>query len=105
MKQFFLTFVMVVAVITVLYAADCGIVGTWGFDMNGTQATVEYKQDGSFSQNMFGFTIAGTYTIKDNKLTTIVKDQKTSFTIVSCTPSSVTIKRDRDGMTVVYTKK
>lgn len=105
MKHVFITLALIMTAITISFAADCSIAGTWGFNMNGAQASVEYRQDGTLSQDMFGMTVTGTYSVRGNKLTTIVSETTTVFTIMSCTLSSVTVKRDRDGLTVVYTKK
>jgi uncharacterized protein (TIGR03066 family) len=82
------------------------IAGTWNFDMGGGyMATVEYKADGSLVQKMGDLTIAGTYKVQGDKLTTTVKGQVTVFTIVSGDASTMTVKRDKDGKTVVYRKK
>jgi hypothetical protein len=104
-KQLFLAAVMAFAITAGAVAADCSITGIWGFDMNGTSASIEYKSDGTMSQDMFGMNVKGTYTVKGNKLTTVVSNQTTVFTIVSCTPTVITVKRDKDGLTVVYKKK
>ncbi|HOD15596.1 MAG TPA: hypothetical protein PK307_16515 [Spirochaetota bacterium] len=105
MKHIFPIFILIMAVTIGVFAADCSIVGKWGFDMNGFPATVDYRQDGTLSQDMFGLSLTGTYTVKGNRLTTIVSGTTTVFTIVSCSPSIVTVRRDRDGLTVVYSKK
>jgi hypothetical protein len=104
-KQLFLAAVMAIAITAGATAADCSLTGIWGFDLNGASATIEYKSDGTLSQDMFGFNVKGTYTVKGNKLTTVVSNTTTVFTIVSCTPTVITVKRDKDGMTVVYKKK
>lgn len=104
-NKLFLTAVMAFALTASVRAADCSITGIWGFDMNGASASIEYKSDGTLSQDMFGMNVKGTYTVKGNKLTTVVSKTTTVFTIVSCTPTVITVKRDKDGMTVVYKKK
>jgi hypothetical protein len=104
-KHLFFAAILAIAMAAGALAADCSLTGTWVFDMKGMQATVEYKADGTLSQDMFGMQVQGTYTVKGNKLTTVVGDTTTVFTILSCTPASVTVKRDKDGMTVVYKKK
>ncbi len=82
------------------------IVGTWSFDLGGGfMATVEYKSDGTLIQKMGDLTITGTYTVQNNKMTTIVKGQTTAFTIISGDESTITMKRDKDGKTVVYKKQ
>jgi len=82
------------------------IAGAWSFDMGGGfMATVEYKADGSLVQKMGDLTMTGTYKVQGNKLTTTVQGQVTAFTIVSGDASTMTVKRDKDGKTVVYKKK
>lgn len=82
------------------------IAGIWDFDLGGGfMSTVEYKTDGSLIQKMGDLTISGTYKIQGNKLTTIVKGQTTVFTIISGDDATLTVKRDKDGKTVVYKKK
>ncbi|MBP7738179.1 MAG: hypothetical protein KA369_19545 [Spirochaetes bacterium] len=82
------------------------IAGAWSFDMGGGfMATVEYKADGSLVQKMGDLTMAGTYKIQGDKLTTTVQGQVTVFTIVSGDATTMTVKRDKDGKTVVYKKK
>ena len=88
--------------------ADYGksIIGTWKFDLGGNfWATVEYKADGTFSQTMGGMTITGTYSVKGTTLKTDVKGQMTEFTIVSSDAKIMTLKRNKDGKTIVYTKQ
>jgi hypothetical protein len=104
-KKLFLVILLALAITAGVFAADCSITGIWGFDLNGAAATVEYKADGTLSQDMFGLKIQGTYKLQGNKLTTLVNGTSTVFTVTSCTPTQVTVKRDRDGMTVVYRKK
>ena len=82
------------------------IVGAWSFDLGGGfMATVEYKGDGSLVQKMGDLTITGTYKVEGNKMTTTVKGQVTVFTIMSGDESTLTLKRDKDGKTVVYKKQ
>jgi uncharacterized protein (TIGR03066 family) len=82
------------------------IVGSWSFDLGGGfMATVEYKGDGSLVQKMGDLTITGTYKVEGNKMTTTVKGQVTVFTIMSGDESTLTLKRDKDGKTVVYKKQ
>ena len=104
-KLLIATVVLVIGTAAGALAADCSMTGAWVFEMNGMSATVEYKADGTMAQEMFGMQVKGTYTVKGNKLTTLVGDTTTVFTIVSCTPTAVTVKRDTDGKTVVYRKK
>ena len=78
--------VLAVGIAAGALAADCSMTGSWVFDMNGMSATVEYKADGTLAQDMFGMQVTGTYTVKGNKLTTVVGDTTTVFTIVTCTP-------------------
>ncbi|HOT46019.1 MAG TPA: hypothetical protein PLM53_17570 [Spirochaetota bacterium] len=87
--------------------ADYGktIVGTWSFDLGGGfMATVEFKGDGSLVQKMGDLTMAGTYKVEGDKLTTNVNGQVTVFTITSGDESSITMKRDKDGRIIVYKK-
>jgi hypothetical protein len=99
---------MVPFVLAVQGNADCNsVTGLWKFDMGGGRmASAEYKADGSFVQSMPGMTINGTYTVKGGKLETTVKDSgsKTTFTIVNCKGNSMTLKRDKDGRTMIYNK-
>ncbi len=82
------------------------IAGIWSFDLGGGfMSTVEYKTDGSLIQRMGDLTITGIYKVQKNKLTTTVKGQITVFTILSSDASSITLKRDKDGKTVVYKKQ
>ena len=82
------------------------IIGTWKFDLGGgMMATVIYKADGSFTQEMGSMTIAGRYTVKCNKLTTVVRDQTTVFTFHSVEGNKISIKRDKDQRTIVYIKQ
>ena len=82
------------------------IVGSWEFDMGGGfKAQVEYKADNSFVQKMGEMTINGTYTLKNNTLTTVANSKSTVFTIVKSDNASMTVKRNKDGKTLVYTKK
>lgn len=82
------------------------IVGTWNFDLGGGfMATVEYKADGTLVQKMGDLTMAGTYKVQGNKLTTTVKGQVTAFTITSADDTTFTVKRDKDGRIVVYKKQ
>jgi hypothetical protein len=104
-KRLFFAALLSIGLAAGALAADCSMTGTWVFDMKGMSATVEYKADGTLSQDMFGMQVTGTYTVKGNKLTTVVGDTTTVFTILSCSPTAITIKRDKDGMTVVYKKK
>ena len=82
------------------------ITGVWNFDMGGGfMATVEYKDDGSLIQKMGDLTMTGTYKVQGDKLTTTVSGQITVFTIVSGDDATMTVKRDKDGRTIVYKKK
>ncbi|MBN1533622.1 MAG: lipocalin family protein [Spirochaetes bacterium] len=97
---------MIPFVLAVQGSADCDTVtGLWKFDLGGGyMASAEYKSDGSFVQTMQGMTINGTYTVKGGKLTTDVSGTKTVFSILSCTGNSMTLKRDRDGRTMIFNK-
>ncbi len=80
--------------------------GSWEFEMGGGfKAQVEYKADNSFVQKMGEMTINGTYTLKNNTLTTVANSKSTVFTIVKSDSASMTVKRNKDGKTLVYTKK
>ncbi len=82
------------------------IIGTWSFDLGGGfMSTVEYKSDGSLIQKMGDLTMSGTYKVEGNKMTTTVNGQITVFTIISGDESALTVKRDKDGKTVVYKKQ
>jgi len=86
--------------------ADCeNVTGQWKFDMGGGYlAQVEYKADGTFVQTMSGMNISGKYTVKNKVLTTDVSGKQTVFSIISCGGDKLTVKRQKDGKTVVYTK-
>jgi uncharacterized protein (TIGR03066 family) len=87
-------------------ADGASIVGKWKFDLGGNfMASVEYRADGTLVQITGGMTMTGTYVLTGDKLTTVVNGQATTFTIVSRTDSTMTIRRDRDGKTVTYTKE
>ncbi len=87
-------------------AVTNSIVGNWEFDMGGGhKAQVEYKADNSFVQKMGPMTLNGTYTLNNNTLTTTVNQKATVFTIIKSDKASMTVKRNNDGKTVVYTKK
>ncbi|HPV42966.1 MAG TPA: hypothetical protein PKX40_17450 [Spirochaetota bacterium] len=82
------------------------IVGIWKFDMGaGIMATIEYRKDGTFQQVVDELVIVGTYLVKGNKLKTISRGQTTMYTIVSLVDKELTIKRDRDGRTIVYIRQ
>jgi hypothetical protein len=82
------------------------IIGTWKFDLgSGFMATIEYKSNGSFEQTVGEMIIGGTYVVKDNKLKTVTKGQTTVFTIISLSDNKMTIKRVKDGRTIVYIKQ
>jgi hypothetical protein len=82
------------------------IVGTWKFDLGGGfMATVEYKSDGTLVQKVGDMVMQGTYTVTGNKMKTVVKNQTTMFTFISLAGNKLTIKRDTDGKTIVYTKQ
>lgn len=82
------------------------IIGTWKFDLgSGYMASIEYKADGTFEQKVDQFLIKGTYRITGSKLQTETTGQKTVFTIVSFENKKLTIKRNKDGRTIVYQKQ
>jgi hypothetical protein len=82
------------------------IIGTWKFDMGaGIMATIEYRKDGSFQQKVDEMIIGGTYSIKGKKLKTITRGNTTLFTIISLVDKELTIKRDKDGRTIVYIRQ
>jgi hypothetical protein len=82
------------------------IIGTWKFDMGaGIMATIEYRKDGSFQQTVDEMIIGGTYSISGKKLKTITTGHATMFTIVSLAGKELTIKRDKDGRTIVYIRQ
>ncbi len=82
------------------------IIGSWKFDMGaGIMATIEYKKDGSFQQKVDEMIIGGTYRIKGTKLKTVSRGHTTLFTIVSLVDKELTIKRDKDGRTIVYIRQ
>ena len=85
---------------------DCyNLVGTWNFDMGGGRmAHVTYGADGKFVQKMPGIDLSGTYKQHGKTFKTEVNSKSTNFTIVSCTSKKLTVKRDKDGMTMLYTK-
>ena len=85
---------------------SAAIIGTWKFDMGaGIMATIEYKKDGSFQQTVEEMIVGGTYSVKGNKLRTKIKGTTTMFTIMSYNEKELTIKRDKDGRTIVYIKQ
>jgi hypothetical protein len=82
------------------------IIGTWKFDLgSGFMATIEYKSDGTFEQKVDEMIIGGTYVVKGDKLKTVTKGQTTIFTIVSMADNKMTVKRVKDGRTIVYNKQ
>jgi hypothetical protein len=82
------------------------IIGTWKFDLgSGFMATIEYKSNGKFEQTVGEMIIGGTYSVNGDKLKTVTKNQTTIFTIVSLADNKMTIKRVKDGRTIVYTKQ
>lgn len=82
------------------------IIGNWKFDMGaGAMATIEYRKDGSFQQVVDELIIGGNYRIKGNKLKTISRGRTTVYTIVSLADKELTIKRDKDGRTIVYIRQ
>ncbi|HOT46021.1 MAG TPA: hypothetical protein PLM53_17580 [Spirochaetota bacterium] len=82
------------------------IVGIWKFDMGaGIMATIEYRKDGTFQQVVDELIIGGTYWIKGNKLKTIDRGRTTMYTLVSLADRELTIKRDKDGRTIVYIRQ
>lgn len=82
------------------------IVGRWKFDMGaGIMAAVEYRKDGSFQQTVDEMIIGGTYRVKGRKLKTISKGQATMYTLVSLVGKELTVKRDKDGRTIVYIRQ
>lgn len=82
------------------------IIGTWKFDLgSGYMATIEYKTDGTFEQKVDELIIQGTYKVTGNKLKTVTRGQTTLFTIVSFEDKQLTVKRDKDGRTIVYIKQ
>lgn len=82
------------------------IIGTWKFDLgSGFLATIEYKSNGTFEQTVDEMIIGGTYAINGNKLKTVTKGQATLFTIISLADNKMTIKRVKDGRTIVYKKQ
>ena len=82
------------------------IIGTWKFDLgSGFMATIEYKLNGTFEQTVGEMIIGGTYVVKGNTLKTVAKKQTTVFTIVSLADNKMTIKRVKDGRTIVYIKQ
>ena len=87
--------------------ADCDtITGIWKFDLGGGfMAQVEYKNDGSFVQKMNNMEMKGSYVLKNKKITTDIQGMKSGFTILSCENNKLTVKRDKDGKTVVYIKQ
>jgi hypothetical protein len=98
-------FAIIISAVVQLKAGCDNIAGTWKFDLGGGRmAIVEYKTDGSFIQSISGITMKGTYTVKNGKLITTLDGAKAEFTIVLCKGDSMTVKRDKDGKTVVYKK-
>lgn len=82
------------------------IIGTWKFDLGrGYMATIQYKSDGTFEQTVDEMMIGGTYVVAGNTLTTATKNRKTVFIIVSLADNKMTIKRVKDGRTIVYIKQ
>ena len=82
------------------------IIGSWKFDLgSGYMSTIEYLPDGTFSQQVDELIVKGTYKVTGKKLKTVTRGKATIFTIVSFDKKKLTIKRDRDGRTVVYEKQ
>lgn len=102
-------------VLSVLFGLSCAVavlgqaspvVGTWTFDLGGgMKATVDYRANGTFTQTTPGMTIEGTYTVSGTTLTTEAQGAKTAFAIVAADAKTLTLKRQRDGRTVVHQKK
>jgi hypothetical protein len=111
MKKTGIALLLIVAVIcigtAVAGAADykTAIVGNWKFDLGGGfMATCEYKANGTFVQKVKDMNIAGTYTVRGNALTMVSGGKTTAFTIVKAEGNTMTVKRNSDGKTLVYTK-
>ncbi|OHD62772.1 MAG: hypothetical protein A2176_14845 [Spirochaetes bacterium RBG_13_51_14] len=82
------------------------ILGTWEFDLGmGYMATIEYRSDGTFEQKVDEMITGGTYTVNGTRLKTVTREKATMFTIISLVDNKLTIKRDRDGRTIVYIRK
>jgi len=67
-------------------------------------ATIEYKPNGTFEQTVGEMIIGGTYVVNGDKLKTVTKNQTTHFVIISLADGKMTIKRLKDGRTIVYKK-
>jgi hypothetical protein len=112
MKKTFL-FAVLLSLVVAFTNANAGgpnydkeIIGSWQFDMGGgIMAGVEYRTDNSFVQKMGDMTVAGTYKIKGNKLTTVVNKKTAVFTIKSIEGKKMILVRDTDKKTVEYLKK
>jgi len=88
------------------FADDCykQLPGTWEYlverSTNGddTMGSLEYKADGTMIVKIpkYNLTATGTYSMQDQKIRTVFGKQERTFVITSCTPDSMTNKRD-DG--------
>lgn len=89
------------------YAADYAkaIVGSWGFEFKGQSATTEYRADGTFTQVMGNIKVKGKYAVRGNILTLDVDGKKTPWTIESFDGKKMSMKREKDGRVIVYTRK
>lgn len=82
------------------------IIGTWKFDLgSGYLSTIDYLSDGTFIQQVDELIVKGTYKVSGKTLKTVTRGRATLFTIVSFENNKLTIKRVRDGRTIVYEKQ
>lgn len=87
--------------------ADCdNVVGVWKFDLGGGHmATVEYLASGRFIQKMGKLNLEGTYTLEGRNIRARANGRNINFTIMSCSDTTMTVRRSIDSKTLLYRKE
>jgi hypothetical protein len=87
-------------------SADCdNVTGSWKFDLGGGHmSSVSYGENGKFVQKVGKITIDGTYTLKGRTIRTRANGRIMDFTILSCSDTTMTVRRMMDGKTLLYQK-
>ncbi len=105
-KQIFVTAALLSLIAVPAFAVNCykQLPGIWEYvverSANGddTMGRLEYKPDGTMIATIPKYNImaTGTYKVQDQKIMTTFGKQERTFVITSCTPDTMTNKRD-DG--------
>lgn len=97
-KRFFAVALVLLIASGLVACSSSGIVGKWK-DSSGSVLT-EFSQDGSV---IVIIPIEGTYTVKDNQLTTVSGNKKRTYTyVIDGNQLKLT---DKDGKVTTYTRE